>query len=614
MSENQSILLEKGLDQVLKSIGLVKDEITFLIDNGYEDYLEVMNEKFSYSKTFLHRENNLNFKEIFFPISVINHKRRRINYSEILNLFKHKTKCTSLIGEAGSGKSMLARYLFLNSLKKDFRIPILIELRNFNNENISFNDKVHRILNNNNLAPNILIINRLLKKGRFVFILDGFDEINTSVKTQLVNDIDNFIDKFNDNYFIITSRYNSGLNSIPRFENHYIKSLSKKQIDEYIDVQCYLLSDNELAIKLKKTISNNRKSEYLEYLKSPLLLSMFIYTFKNYPELPTKRSKFYWNIYDTLANKHDTLSKKGGFLHERKSKLKSDEIETILEWFAFLSIFDETYEFSQEYLKTKLEIIKNHTGIKFQNSYLIYDLSVSISILKLNGLNYIFPHKSMQEYFCAKLIASQLLPAKKQIYQELLPKYFNKKYNDLSNIFLLLDEIDAYYFTGLFIIPTLEKYLNKLKRDKTYLKNFYSIFNPTEILPINKDFETTNSFNTYSIEKNVFFNILNYINLKLDWKFSLNKIKAKNDIGVINYLFDNYYTTGNENVSKLFYKDLKREVFAELKNNFNKVLIDNINQIEIKVNLLKEIQEENSNKDSNFIINSLSTGANNVYN
>ncbi|MCB0745516.1 MAG: NACHT domain-containing protein, partial [Ignavibacteriae bacterium] len=249
MSENQSILLEKGLDQVLKSIGLVKDEITFLIDNGYEDYLDVMNEKFSYSKTFLHRENNLKFKEIFFPISVINHKRRKINYSEILNFFNHKTKCTSIIGEAGSGKSMLAKHIFLNSLKKDFRIPILIELRNFNNEDISFNEKVHRILNNNNLAPNILIFNRLLKKGKFIFILDGFDEINTSVKSQLVNDIDSFIDKFNDNYFIITSRYNSGLNSIPRFENHYIKSLTKKQIDEYIDVQCYLLNDNELAIK-----------------------------------------------------------------------------------------------------------------------------------------------------------------------------------------------------------------------------------------------------------------------------------------------------------------------------------------------------------------------------
>src|SRR5690606_26451147 len=129
----------------------------------------------------------------------------------------NKSNCVSIIGNAGSGKSMLLKHLFIDSYEEGFKVPIYLELRSFNNIESSFKDFIINIIDSNNLAPNKKIIERILKSGRFIFLLDGFDEIYSIKKSKLVDEIDLFIDCYNKNHFVISSRKNSGVESIPRF-------------------------------------------------------------------------------------------------------------------------------------------------------------------------------------------------------------------------------------------------------------------------------------------------------------------------------------------------------------------------------------------------------------
>ncbi|MEE1974361.1 hypothetical protein, partial [Maribacter flavus] len=62
------------------------------------------------------------------------------------------------------------------------------------------------------------------------------------------------------------------------------------------------------------------------------------------------------------------------------------------------------------------------TDYEYTIENLIYDLRTSISILILDGFEYMFPHRSMQEYFTALFINK--LPTTKK----------NKAYNNLSSV------------------------------------------------------------------------------------------------------------------------------------------------------------------------------------
>lgn len=57
-----------------------------------------------------------------------------------------------------------------------------------------------------------------LRSGQFVFILDGFDEVYAAYKKPLLLSLDEFIDIYPDNNYIVTSRPETGIESFPRLK------------------------------------------------------------------------------------------------------------------------------------------------------------------------------------------------------------------------------------------------------------------------------------------------------------------------------------------------------------------------------------------------------------
>jgi len=365
---------------------------------------------------------------------------------------------------------MLLKHIFLLSIKQVIRIPIVIELRNINEFEGKFVEFVFEKLVGTQITKNIEVFKRVLKEGGFIFLLDGYDEIFSDKKSKLTSELVNFIDAYNKNYFIITSRPGANVESIPRFNAYLVNELNKIEILQFVKLQLDQVNDEDLTNKILSVIKKPENKDYNSYLSSPLLLSMFILTFNSYPELPKSKSKFYWNVFETLCIKHDNFTKYGGYQHERKSGLQNEEFEDVLKWFSFVSYFKGKYSFDSKYFLEMLRTIKSKLNLDCSTEYLFEDLTVAISIIVQDGLKYKFPHRSLQEYFTALLIKEQNDDVKKIIYQN-KTKDLELLTNDSKwNFWNLCKEIDTFSFIKHFELFYLEKFISQMDSTSEYSK------------------------------------------------------------------------------------------------------------------------------------------------
>lgn len=455
---------------LFKLIKLIRDEFINLFELNLTKYIEDRKEKLSTINTFLTQSEKVPFYDVFFPVTLFR-KREKIYSKEInLDLLFEETNTVGILGVAGSGKTMLMRHVFLTCYNSTFKIPIFIELRSINRHTGTLTEYIYNIILDNKIKPSSRLLERALETGTFIFILDGFDEVVFEKREKLTTEIEFFTDRYHENYFIISSRHGTSIESLPRLIPMSIKSLELSEIQEFITIQGKFLKDEGLTNKIRKIVLD-KKNEYLQnYLENPLLLSMFILTYRNNPELPRSKNKFFWNVFDTLGIKHDSL-KKGAFVHPRKTNLLMEDFENILKAFCYISLEDYEVNFDRKYLKDTLSFIKNKYKYSYQTDDVIYDLVTSISIMIPDGIQYKFLHRTLQDYFSILFIKEQSDNVKKIIYRSKLKEVlFSPSEN--RNFYDLCLELDKLAFFNYFIIEQIDFFLTNFNSTDSFKELF----------------------------------------------------------------------------------------------------------------------------------------------
>lgn len=471
-------LAEGPISAIVKKIGADLQQIA---QNRLLEYQTIEFRKNYFTKTLLHRTEPVRLLDFYQPLYISKQlatnsikKSKKISTSKISNLFE-KTKYITLIGSAGSGKSTIVKYLFINSVETEFKIPIKIELRYLNDYKSGIKDYIfNEIFLFQKLGFTQQIIERLLNSDSFVFFFDGYDEINSSIKETVTRDIDNFISRFPENYYLITSRPYTNIDALPLFSNFEVCDLDDKEISTFVQKQVSV--ESELADKINKAISNIDNGSYKQFLSNPLLLSMFILTFQSYSEVPQKKSDFYGQVFDTLYSLHDSVSKLS-YVREKLSGLSKESYEDVLSLFSCISYFDGKFLFNLEYLENILNTIKSTKKIPFENNKLIEDLQVAIGILNREGLDYTFPHRSLQEYFSAKYISSLSEKNKTVMYTQIKTSILKDWFYVLNNynFLTLLAELDQNNMIINLSLPLMQSEINLiLKNPEATLSDKYN--------------------------------------------------------------------------------------------------------------------------------------------
>jgi predicted NACHT family NTPase len=488
------------------------NEIKHIVNNNILEYqIEEYSRNYS-TKTLLHRVEPKKLTDFYQPLFIMScdkthkftqnqNKENRIATDSIENLFLTK-QCITLIGNAGSGKSTIIKYLFLNSINTNFKIPIKVELRYLNDYNSNIIDFIkEKIFKLNGLATNDRIIERMMHSGDFVFFLDGYDEISSSKKEKITKDIDDLVKIYNKNNYLLTSRPYTEIELLPLFHNFQVCELSDEDINQFIKKQIPS-SEEELCNKIIEAVNSQDNLSYKSFLSNPLLLSMFILTFQSYSSIPQKRSEFYSQVFDALFSVHDSMSKLA-FVREKQSGLSKEQIIEVLKLFSFISYFDEKFIFSGLYLNEKFDFIKEKKKkLTFENTKLINDLQIAINILNKEGTDYTFPHRSLQEYFTAIYIFSLNDENKKTVYNKIINSLTAKNrflHSSKDNFYLLLSELDPINVIKYALVPYFENFIrtkniNKYKH-KTIVDTFLTlnqVFNSFEYILKCEDFKNAN--------------------------------------------------------------------------------------------------------------------------
>ncbi len=411
------------------------------IEENFDTYLTQRYEKFLVIDTLVFPNKQTLLDTLYQPLTLVgqNCKNEKIeieidNYpQELIPEFIR----VIIEDTAGMGKSTISKKLFLSIVRQKTGIPVLIELSQINSKNSILKEIQNQISPiGKKISQDFLI--KLINEGEFIFLFDGFDEISLDNREFAIRELHKFIEKANNNYFLITSRPEDSLASFGDFQKFKVNPLKKgeaysllSKYDEY--------SYKPISKSLIKQLNDNPKDSLQEYLHNPFLVSLLYKSYEYKKDIPVKKSQFYQQVYDALFETHD-LSKEGYLKRDKYSNLHIDDFERVLRYIGYFSSIDNRVEYDKNGIIRYIDKAKKHlSDLSFRSSDFLKDLLKTVPIFKKEGNYYKWGHKSLQDYFAAKFLWIDSKEAQNKILRKIYDDPQNKRFYNFLDLFYELD-------------------------------------------------------------------------------------------------------------------------------------------------------------------------------
>lgn len=437
-----------------------------LLEHGLVDkfaaYLSRSYEKHSYLRTVVFQNNKRRLSDLYVPLTV-----RQSNKSAgvLVDCFPQQLlpehKKVLLVDTAGMGKSTISRVIFLKAIEENAGIPVFVELRQLK-RGTAILDLIHNQVSEIDEIFDKKLLLKLLRRGDFILLFDGFDEIAISEREYATGHLHEFITKTSGNSFLITSRQDPALASFPDFTQFFIEPLRRKQAYELL--RKYDPTDKIAASLIAKLDEERKDLRLRTFLANPLLVSLLFKAYDFKPTLPLRPDAFYRQVYEALFENHD-LAKGDSFIREKVTGLNLDDFARVLRVLGMRTMAIGRVEYTADELSGHLrEARERCAGLNFAEHDFIKDLTRTVPLFVQDGPTYRWSHKSFQEYFAALYIATD---AKGDAARALTTLAESRDRQRFTNLFELYYDIDQ---------PTFQRALTKklIKEFLEYLPSAYS--------------------------------------------------------------------------------------------------------------------------------------------
>ena len=364
--------------------------------------------------------NNIDLLSIFQPTylkSEISHVRC---YTADLDNILQESDNAWIYGYGGIGKSTMLKYFFLKEIEKatsnnNQRIPIYIELRKYNfdskkrREFLNFIYEEAKVLG---FDLEFKYFEYMAKKGRFIFLLDAFDEIASNNMEQAATEIEELTTKYSNNPILVTSRkllFNH-INNASLFHPYQTNGLSKYEAIALIKRISTLPESEpreEVFEGFIKSLEDQLYDEYQSFAENPILLFLMLQMFQRNANFPTEKATFIKNSYRLLYKEHDH-SKLVAMKRQFKTDLSESTMLRVISYLCFLTYFEnngEKLEFTESEILSLLDRVLNHEDSSSTRAEdLLADLITRLCIIHKEGRSYYFVHNIFQEFYAANYL------------------------------------------------------------------------------------------------------------------------------------------------------------------------------------------------------------------
>lgn len=228
-----------------------------------------------------------------------------------------------------------------------------------------------------------------LKTGKFVFLMDGLDLLSISTEFNPIKYIQNFINRYAKNSFLLSCRTGVYYPAFP---------------DNYRIIKCLELSDEKIKIYLESYIKDPQKksqifdqimadSQLKEISRTPLVLILMTAAFLRSKEIPHRKSEIYSSYLNCL---YTVFEKRGGFGQSEKELLQDVLIEL-----GFKMAIDNKSIISIKDMLKLIDSVMERNGYKGLDANGVLTFCKQLGFLKVQKDEIEFFYQTYKDYFAA---------------------------------------------------------------------------------------------------------------------------------------------------------------------------------------------------------------------
>ncbi|MEH2316137.1 NACHT domain-containing protein [Nostoc sp.] len=249
---------------------------------------------------------------------------------------------------------------------------------------------------------------KALEEGKLLILLDGLDEVPTKNLTQVISQIQNFVDKYDQNRFIASCRTAAYQNAFRRFNDVAMADFDDTQIQQFIYNWFHCEADKQAKTgeKCWELLQKSEHEAAKELAHTPLLLTFLCLVYDRSQSFPDNRSILYRKALRILLE--EWASEKRIPRDEIYQGLHTELEEMLLSEIAYTGFKSDRLFFSQRdivqqiktFLASNVNAPQHLDGESVLNAIAIQQ---GILVERAEDV-FSFSHLTLQEYLTAQYI------------------------------------------------------------------------------------------------------------------------------------------------------------------------------------------------------------------